>query len=244
MPDLVDVYERLRGDISEHVAGLDSGALGTPVPATPDWSVRDVVAHLAADASYAIRGDLPREFFGALGEDGAVASLNDWTRRQLDERRDRSLQELLDEWASSARDLAAMMRGDEPWPDGTLMFIDRVLVTDAAAHQQDIFGALGIRRDRDGAPIKIGLSSFIAAMGFRLASAGIPPLRFDVGDKAYTAGDGEPGATVHATRFELFRALSGRRSPEQIAAYDWDGDAEPYVPYFYPYGVREEALVE
>jgi hypothetical protein len=38
--------------------------------------------------------------------------------------------------------------------------------------------------------------------------------------------------------------MSGRRSPEQIAAYDWDGDAEPYIPYFYPYGARTEALVE
>jgi hypothetical protein len=38
--------------------------------------------------------------------------------------------------------------------------------------------------------------------------------------------------------------MSGRRSPEQVAAYEWDGDAEPYIPYFYPYGIRSDALVE
>ncbi len=244
MSNLVDLYEGLRNDISELASGLEAEELAMPVPATPGWSVRDVVAHLAADATYAIGGDLPREFFEAIGESDAVAALNDWTGRQLEERKDRSLQELLDEWTASAHDLTAMMRAEKPWPDGSLTFTDRLLVTDAAVHQQDIFGALGIDRYRDGAPIKLGLSGYIATMGWRLASSGQPPLRFDVGDKAYTAGDGDPGATVTATRFELFRAMSGRRSPEQITAYDWDGDAGPYIPYFYPYGIRQSALVE
>lgn len=244
MSDIVDLYEQLRNDITELVSELDPDVLEMPVPATPGWSVRDVVAHLAADATYAIGGDLPREFFEAFGDSDAVAMLNDWTARQLDERKDRSLQELLEEWTASGNDLAAMMRGEKPWPDGSLIFSDRLLVTDAAVHQQDIFGALGIDRDRDGAPIKVGLSGYIAMMGLRLASSGLRPLRFDVGEKSYTAGDGEPGATVHATRFEFFRAMSGRRSPEQISEYDWDGDAGAYIPYFYPYGIREDALVE
>ena len=246
MSNVVDLYEQLRNDISELVSGLEPDALERPVPATPGWSVRDVVAHLAADATYAIRGDLPRQFFEAFGESDAVALLNDWTARQLEERKDRSLQELLHEWGASGNDLAAMMRAEKPWPDDSLVFADRVLVTDAAVHQQDIFGALGIDRDRDSAPIKVALSGYIAVMGWRLASAGLSALRFDVGDKAYTAGDGDTGATVHATRFEFFRAMSGRRSPEQIAAYDWDGDgdADAYIPYFYPYGIREDALVE
>lgn len=244
MSDLADLYERLRHDISELVSGLDPDVLGTPVPATPGWSIRDVVAHLAADATSAIGGDLPRGFFEAFGESDGITVLNDWTRRQLEERKGRSLRRLLDEWAHSAKTVAAMMRAERPWPDGTVMFSDRILVTDAAVHQQDVLGALGMECDRDGAPIKVGFGSYRATMGWRLASSGLPPLRLDVGDKSYTAGEGEPAATVHATRFELFRAMSGRRSPEQIAAYDWDGDAAPYIPYFYPYGIREQALVE
>lgn len=66
----------------------------------------------------------------------------------------------------------------------------------------------------------------------------------DFGEKSDVAGDGEPGATVKTNRFEFFRAMSGRRSPDQIRAYEWDGDPEPYIPFFYPYGIREEALVE
>lgn len=244
MSDLAGLYEQLRSDISALASKLEPDDLEKPVPATPGWSVRDVIAHLAADATYAIGGNVPREFFETIGDSDAVAVLNDWTGRQLEERKGRSLQELLEEWTVSGNDLAAMMRAEKPWPDGSLAFIDRVLVTDAAVHQQDVYGALGINRGRDGAPIKVGLRTYIAGIGLRLASSELPPLRLDVEGESYSPGGGEPGATVHEGRFELFRAMSGRRSPEQIAAYDWDGDADPYIPYFYPYGIRQDALVE
>ena len=244
MAEIGDLYDQVRKETSELVAGLDPAQLEIEAPATPGWSVRDIVAHLAADATYLINDDFPREFFQAFGEADAVLVLNDWTSGQLAEREDRSLEELLQEWDTSGSEVAAMMRGEKPWPEGNFPFADRILLTDATVHQQDIFGALGLQRGHDSAAIKIGLSGYIATMGWRLSSAGIPPLRFDLGEKTYTAGEGEPGATVTASRFEFFRAMSGRRSPEQIKAYKWHGDPAPYVDYFYPYGVRQEALVE
>ncbi len=244
MAEIADLYEQLRNDISELVAGLDPDVLETPVPATPGWNIRHVVTHLTADATCVIAGDFPAAFFQAIGESSAVAEVNDWTARQLAEREDRSLEELLQEWKNSSIELADMMRGEKPWPEGAFMFADAALLTDAAVHQQDIFGALGIERARDTVPIKIGLKAYIVAVSWRLAAAELAPLRFDFGDKSDIAGEGEPGATVRASRFELFRALSGRRSPDQIRAYDWDGDPEPYIPFFYPYGIRNDALVE
>ena len=35
-----------------------------------------------------------------------------------------------------------------------------------------------------------------------------------------------------APSFELFRALTGRRSSAQIRRYDWTCDPEPYLPAF------------
>ena len=244
MADVAELYEQVRNEISELVASLDPADLDRSVPATPGWTIRDVVTHLAADATCAVAGDFPREFFEAFGEVDAVAKVNDWTAGQLKEREGRSLEELLQEWKTSSIEMGAMIRGEKEWPEGTIMFADRILFTDLTVHQQDIFGALGIERARDGAPIKMALRAYIVGMGWRLAAAGLPPLLFDFGDKPYTAGEGEPGATVRASRFELFRAMSGRRNPEQIAAYTWDGDSEPYIPYFYPYGIRKDALVE
>lgn len=244
MAEIADLYEQLREDISELVTGLEPDQLDSFMPATPGWTIRDVIAHLTADASYVIRGDFPLEFFESFGDVAAVVTLNRWTERHLEERKDRSLEEVLQEWKDSATQLAAMMHREKPWPDEVPFFADGAILTDAAVHQQDIFGTLGIERARDSAPIKIGLSGYITTMGWRLAPAGISPLRFDLGEKSYTAGEGEPAATVSATRFEFFRAMSGRRNPDQIRAYDWEGDPEPYIPYFYPYGIRQDPLVE
>ncbi|MDP9067424.1 MAG: maleylpyruvate isomerase family mycothiol-dependent enzyme [Actinomycetota bacterium] len=244
MAEVADLYKQLRDDISALVTGLEPQALEMSVPATPGWSVKDIVAHLAADATYVINGDFPAQFFQAFGEADAVAVLNDWTGRHVEERKSHSLEQLLQEWNASGDQLIAMMRGETPWPDGSFMFADRALLTDATVHQQDIFGALGIEHARDSAPIKIGLRGYITVLGWRLASSGVLPLQVDTGEKSYTAGDGEPAASVKATPFELFRAMSGRRSPEQIAAYEWQGDPAPYIPYFYPYGIRQDALVE
>src|SRR5438876_194718 len=132
MAELADIYEQLRNDISELVAPLEPEELDQPAPATPGWSIRDIVAHLAANATCTIAGDFPREFFEAFGEDTAVAMVNDWTSRQLEARRGRPLEDLLQEWKNSSTDLTAMMRGEESWPEGTVMFADRVLLTDAA----------------------------------------------------------------------------------------------------------------
>ncbi|MGH2757086.1 MAG: hypothetical protein ACRDI3_04790, partial [Actinomycetota bacterium] len=159
-------------------------------------------------------------------------------------RADKPMDELFKEWDEAAARLVARLRGHAPWPDVVPAFADRVLITDLGVHQQDIYGAFGIERDRESPPVKIGASAYIVAVGWRLQAEGGGTIAFEA-DKRWVAGPSEePDATVRATRFELFRALSGRRNPDQIRAYDWDGDPEPFINYFYPYGVREEALVE
>ena len=63
MADLADLYDQIRNDISELVAGLAPEELEKQVPATPDWTIKNVVTHLAADATCVTTGDFPREFF-------------------------------------------------------------------------------------------------------------------------------------------------------------------------------------
>jgi uncharacterized protein (TIGR03083 family) len=244
MGDIADVFEELRRDVVSFVESLPEEDLQRKVPAAPEWTVRDVIAHLAGDSNGVNEGDFPRQFFDSFGDEAAVVVLNQWTQGHVDHRKEMTLEEVIKEWDQSAAFIVATMRGDEPWPDNVPPFADRVLLTDLAVHQQDIYGAFGIERGRDGAPIRIATAGYVAILGLRLATAGIPPLHLDAGEKLYVTGKGEPGATVKASRFEFFRALSGRRSPEQIRGYEWQGDPEPYIPYFYPYGVREDALVE
>jgi uncharacterized protein (TIGR03083 family) len=243
--DLAEVYDETRRDIVALVEGLDEEGLATPVPATPEWSVHDVICHLTGDVDCILQGDFPREFFESFGSAEGVVVLNEWTEGHLRARRDRPIAEVLEEWDSlTAKRLLPAMRGESPWPDGVPPFADRVLITDLGVHQQDLYGAFGIERNRDGAPIKIGSSGYIVTMGLRLASDGIGTLTIETPEKSWEAGTGEPRATVRASRYEFFRALSGRRSMDQVRAYGWVGDAEPFLPYFFPYGVKELALVE
>src|SRR5688500_2177974 len=101
MADLADLYDQIRNDLSELVAGLAPEELEKPAPATPGWTIKNVVTHLAADAICVAAGDFPREFFEAFGEASAVALVNDWTARQMREREGRSLEDLLQEWKTS-----------------------------------------------------------------------------------------------------------------------------------------------
>ncbi len=244
MSDIADLYDELRLDIAAQVEHLDDSALSAPVPATPNWSIRDIVVHLSADAECALVGDFPSEFFANFGDESVVGALNDWTGGQLRSRTDLSVTEALERWAEATPELLSMMRGEVPWPDGVPMFGERVMLTDACVHRHDINGALGITGDRDSAQVKLAASGYIATVGMRLTGAGIAPLRFTDGTKEWVAGTGEPGASVTASRFEFFRALSGRRDPDQIRAYEWDGEPDLYLPYFFPYGMRHDALIE
>lgn len=245
MGDLADVYESTRKELSAFVSGLSDEALGARVPATPDWTVKDIVAHLSADVVGALSGDFPREFFQAFGSPDGVRALNEWTARLVEERSDWSLQEILDEWEANSGRLRDALRDPSLWPDGTPPFVEGVFVTDLAVHQQDIYGALGMVEARDSAPVKIATGGYIVMVGLRLDTESKPSLTIEAEEKSWKAGAAEPAARVRVpTRFELFRALSGRRSPEQIRSYDWDGDASSYTDYFYPYGIREDALNE
>lgn len=244
MADLADVYASTQRSLSELVNDLPETDLDRSVPATPGWTIRNVVAHLVGDLDCVTRGDFPREFFESFAAPEAVVKLNDWTKEHIDARSGRSIRDLTDEWAALTDEVVPMMRGEVAWPDGILFFADRVLVTDIGVHQHDIYGALGIERDRESPPVKIGVSGYLATVDMRLRSDDGPAVAVEAPGKRWVVGGEDPAATLRSDRFELFRALSGRRSPDQIRAYDWSGDPEPFVPYFYPYGPREEALIE
>ena len=244
MADLGEVYDVTRKELSNFVSSLSEQDLNRPVPATPGWSIRDVIAHHSGVVENLAAGEFPQEFFFAIGSEQGITTLNRWTGRQVSDRLDRSLQDMLDAWENRTAAIMPMLRGEVPWPGDVLPFAGPVLTTDLAVHQQDIYGALGLVKDRDKAPVAIGFSTYRAGVDLRIQASGRPSLRFVTEDKEQVAGGGEPVATVCASRFELFRALSGRRSPHQVRAYEWQSDPEPFLEFFYPYGVREEALVE
>jgi hypothetical protein len=53
--------------------------------------------------------------------------------------------------------------------------------------------------------------------------------------REWAEGTGPAAATLAADPFELFRALSGRRSLDQVRTLAWDGDPAPYLDLLAPY---------
>lgn len=123
------VYRAARGRIGTLADGLTADQLGIPVPATPGWTVHDVLAHLVGGAADAAANRLD----GAPGES--------WTARHVAERRRRAVADLLDEWEHAAPAAEAGL------PD---QFTGPNLAADVICHEGDLREALGLpRTDRE-----------------------------------------------------------------------------------------------
>lgn len=245
MPDLAAAYEETRRAMIEIARGLTPDEQGTRVPACPDWNVRQLIAHVTSIARAVANGRVPADLnLIAFWDDVVAVRRETFVDEGLAALEGLSLDEVVKVWEETSPVLEAMMRGERPWPDGTIPFPEWVVLTDLSVHHHDLRGALGRPGDRDSQATGLGLRSYVEGMRFRVAHDGLPTLRIRAGSREWTIGDGEPAATVTADPFELARAASGRRSWDQVRALDWDGDPEPFKPLFYPYGEREDALVE
>ena len=72
---------------------------------------------------------------------------------------------LLEDWARDAEVVVSMLDAGTP-PPGAPPFVDSVLVTDLAAHSHDVFGALGLVRDRDSAAVRVTVASYLAGLRY------------------------------------------------------------------------------
>ena len=115
---------------------------------------------------------------------------------------------------------------------------------DAVTHEHDIRGALDAPGARDSEGLAIGFAWLGARVGEMRDGAEAGALRVETEAGPYTFGSGPPTETCATSRFDFVRASTGRRSVEQIAAWDWDGEPRPellVMPIFAP---RPDPLIE
>lgn len=204
--DHATVFRGVRVRVAALVCDLSQEMLDVVAPATPDWRVRDVVAHLAGGTA-----DI------ASGNVADVAS-DEWTGAQVDARRDVPIADLLDEWERCSAIVEPMIANFDP-------LMRAMLLTDAVTHEHDVRGALGVPGERDSDAIAYAFRGTSGGIGAQRGETGALRILHDAGESV--VGAGEPTATVQTTRFEIVRASVGRRSYDQIAAWDWEGDARP-----------------
>ncbi len=199
--------------IYERISSLvDAKNADVEVPTCPGWTVKDVIAHLAG-------------FFAVYEKQGLKGFGPGWGDRVVEERSGRSLEECLEEWTERFR------HADE---------ISPVAISDALAHEQDIRTAIGEPGAQDDPNF---VPSVEMALGF-LAKNGDNKSTFRVktDEVDQTIGDGEPAATLRTSTFELFRAVQGRRTREQVEAMDWEGDPNPVLDHFFVFGPTKEVV--
>ncbi|MFL6240960.1 MAG: maleylpyruvate isomerase family mycothiol-dependent enzyme [Actinomycetes bacterium] len=225
------------------LAAAQPDRLGTPIPACPAWTARDVVGHVAGLAKDAVDGSLPS--FNLLDQwrDESIARQRDeMTDAHVVRSRAMPFDDVVDEWRRTTKTLLPMLRGNEPFPGTPPFGMDAILVTDLWVHDSDIGSALGRPRPADDAATSIALAAYSFGIAPRLDALGLAPLGLRYGEKVRVIGAGEPAATVTADRYELVRMLAGRRSRRQIAAMDWEGDPTPYLAIIPAYGERADDL--
>lgn len=187
------------------------------VPATPDWTARDLLSHMVGLVHDVLADDEPDDHHPA------------WTRAQVEARAGRSAAELLAEWRGDAEAMLVHLRERAVRP-----------LNDLLIHEQDLRGALGRPGARDTAGLRIVRDALAGRLAGRVEALGLPPVRLETTERATDGGPdwswqshpGEPGAVLRASSYDLTRALTTRRTADQLRSWVVAGDLEPHLPAF------------
>ncbi|MFG1645343.1 maleylpyruvate isomerase family mycothiol-dependent enzyme [Amycolatopsis sp. NPDC049252] len=202
-PDFVG-YPEVRRGIRSLLGGRD-GLDVRPVPACPEWTVTDLLAHLTGIAERVLvrHGGTPPP---------APAP--------------RDVPGLLDRWDAVGEELDRLL-AEAGGRSGEIM------VMDAYTHELDLRAALGVAPPDEHLAWAPSFEVLVRGFSGSVAGRGLPPLRVrTTGGSEWTAGHGRATASLTAPAHDLYRALAGRRSPAQLAVLDWSEAPEPWLPAF------------
>jgi uncharacterized protein (TIGR03083 family) len=220
--DIGSAYKDGRERLLAIAAGCGPDDAARPVPACPAWTVKDVYAHLSGVVADALAGRL----------DGVAT--DPWTAKQVSDRADQSLADVCSEWAANAPLFESFLGEDA----------DPRIIIDEWTHEQDVRGALARPGARDGAVPEFVVGRSLEFVAQRWGEERLPPVRVVTPSIERSLGEGDVVATLRVGDFELARVLLGRRSVEQVAALDWDGDPRPALPHFRIFGPAAASVVE
>lgn len=172
-PEIPALYRATRERVAAFVRTLTPDAHHTVVPACPEWTVHDVVAHVVGITDDALAGNM----------DGVTT--DPWTAAQVARGRDVPVAELLDRWERNA---AAFEPRTAAAP---------LSVVDLVSHEHDLYGAFGVQAARDSDALAFacsvvgvdGFEAFRARLGRRsaaqLVAMGIDPASTVFGPSAH-----------------------------------------------------------
>ncbi len=184
------------------------------VPTCPDWTPRDVLAHVVG-----ICAD-----FKADRREGSGG--NAWTAAQVAARSNDSVQQLIQEWTDQ-HDYINGLFADQPdlaW----------ALVADLVTHEHDIRLALNRPGTQESEAITASGRRYVDRFLDRVNESDLAPLAVELDGNRQ--GPDDATLVLRGTAFEVLRACTGRRSRSQIQAMDWTGDPTDHIEMVSSYG--------
>lgn len=204
---MTDHYSRMAERVEALVTD-PSVDLSAPVPACPGWSAREAFCHLAANIIDGAAGRMP----------DTIPPSDEWTARQVADHRDRPIADVLGDWRAAREAAGPELLNDPGIP----------ILFDGISHEHDIRAAVGRRGAEDDPAVTALLDAFVP--GWARFLGDLPPLALDDGTTVRTStGEGEPGLVLRGTPFELLRAITGRRSKDQVRSMVVEGDLDRYA---------------
>ena len=212
------LYREARERIAALVPGIADDTL--PVPATPGWSVHDVVAHVVGAAEDVSSGNGPT--------DGPTP---EWTATHVERARGVPTAELLQRWDAASVAVESLLDKVPIW----------AMVFDATSHEHDLRGAVGDTGARDATGVVLGAKLLLGSL------KPAAPLRVITQTHDVRVGPDAPDeqrTVLRTTDFEAFRWRMGRRSATQLAAMDWSADPAPFLADLCVFGPADRDVVE
>ncbi len=222
-PDIAARYVLAQASFSELARTLSDDDWATPTPCTPEWTVRDVLSHVAGITDDVLAGRM----------DGAPGEV--WTAAQIERNGSLSVADLLERWEAQTPAVADVLQqiGEGRPP------------IDCHTHEHDVRQALGRPGNRDSVIIELSALDLAAIPDCPVA------LTVELTDgRVVRSGpaDGAPSVTLRGvTPFEVFRSRPGRRSPAQIRSWDWigaDADIDAVVAGWFFFGPATDPIIE
>jgi uncharacterized protein (TIGR03083 family) len=219
------VYEEQRHALLTLLRSCGDAELRTIVPATPAWTVSDVLSHVVG-----IAADLNAGNLGGEDPDG-------WTVAQVSSRQEQTIEERAAEWD----------RESPAFEDGLRLLgyeIGSHFVGDLLHHASDVRHALGAPPIPDDEALAVGRDFYLVSFEQSLIEHERGSVDVTVGPEQWHLGSGTTVARLSATRYEVFRTLGGRRSETQIRALDWSGDLDAILPVVSRYPLPERPITD
>lgn len=210
---LAEAYRAMRHRVLAIADALEPSQAAQTVPCCPDWTVHDLLAHMAGVPADILSGNL------------AGVTTDPWTQAQVDARRDWLLADIVTELAEKGAVVDELLAtAGSSFPSNFFL--------DAWTHEWDLRQALHLPAVPDLAMLEGPLEYLLASGSVRLDEAMQQPVELtlsDVGPQqlgSHDSGDTAPLA-LETTRFEFARLSMGRRSLDQIRSLPWSRDPGP-----------------